>query len=182
MPKRPAREMDTVNSKSLPISCGHPPPEKHKSDELSMHSRCSRVAYTGCQQCILKYLYTVYKKKNSHNVERAKRFVCECVVFQSELPIEEVYKTLKFCHSIGLILRYEVFEFESRFTRKQILWLLKHGVQYYCLDIEDIITKGYWEIINFIASNENVYNEIVESKKPVLFTIQYYPYCAIIYL
>ncbi len=147
----PKRSHSDVNSKKLPISCGHRPPIKNKTDRKSIHSRCSRVAYTGCKQCILKYLYTVYKKATNDYIERSKKFVCECVCFKNQLPINELFKTLKFCYSIGLLLCYEVFEFESRYTQKQMLWLLKHGAEHYCLDPIELIRKEYWDIITFIA-------------------------------
>jgi hypothetical protein len=166
MPKRTAQEH--INSKKVPIFCGHKPPEKSSYDYKSIHSRCSRVAYTGCQQCILKYLYTVYKKDTNY-IEGAKKFVCECVCWGREVATFEIYKTLKFCYSLGLLFGMQVFEFNPGFTRKQILWLLNHGAPYYCLNMKDMIKKQYWEIIGFIASNENVFNEIVESKNQLNF-------------
>ncbi len=151
-----------INSKKLIIKCGHPVPIKPLNN-FGIHSRCSHVAYSGCHFCILKYLYTVYKRPPD-DIEKAKKFVTECVCWSgSDRPIDEVYKTLKFCYSIGLTFGMEVFEFERRFSRKQIIWLLKHDTPHYMLDIKDLILKEYWDIINLVAVKDIRMKEMPET-------------------
>jgi len=158
-----------LNSKKLVISCNHEiPPKRETYKNRSIQTRCSAVAYTGCTLCILKYLYTVYKKPQEY-IERAKKFVTECVCFHGhDRPVINVYKTLKFCYSIGLSFGMEVFEFEDRFSRKQIFWLLKHDVPYYCLNINDLIGKEYWDIVCFIATKNEHMKEMPETIRCLL--------------
>ncbi len=143
--------------KMFPASCGHKPDKylKHKDVKnlKTTQSKCSEVARTGCKICILHYMYTVYKKE-PYYINRAKKFVSECVCYGAEQDgrsIDEVFELLQLCHFAGLGFAFEIFSFEDRYTKQQLIWLFDHGASPLCMSLTRLIKNEKWETILLVA-------------------------------
>ncbi len=102
----------------------------------------------------------VYEKRDG-KIERAKKLVSECVCFKADekgRSITEVFELLQLCYYAGLGLGYEIFEFEDRYTRTHLIWLLEHGAEAWCLNLSMIIEKEYWDVI-FLLEKKQVYRD-----------------------
>jgi len=143
--------------KKFPLSCNHNTDylkDKDLKDRLSTQSKCSQVARTGCKICILHYVYTVYQKAPSV-IEKAKVFVSECVCFNAETKgrsVDQVFELLQLCHFAGLGFAFEIFEFEDRYTKPQLIWLFEHGASPRYMSLKSLIAKEAWDIVLLAAS------------------------------
>lgn len=114
----------------------------------------STSAYNCCIPCLETHLDCINsftKVKNGREIrEVTLSFATECVIYESNGTIEELFEVIKYIVLLGCKPHSESMSF--KYTPKQLLWLMRRGLGMYKSYIYDYVTLRKWMHIEIIKT------------------------------